>query len=489
MNIATVLTGSRDHDLPEKLVWAKPLVEDYQHNVYILGRVKQTWQIPRHFSSQNYNRLSLVCMYDSANSSVDYDISKQKDLENWLGISFRYLSSLDWRGFDRRNPKDIRASKETYRYLSYLTDFFRDFLMKNNIEIVVITMESFLWNLVLYYVARKLGIPIVTIVGSRFLPGKGVMFCKENFSDVWCWNEDEKVVQWEEICSLYANRAQAGSGKVGLASYWHPKPMFTNLSKAFKYVSIRRSMIQMYEYEKCALLPISTEIKRAIWATSKGILNRIFYQKPSGDKQFFFLPLHYEDDAQITLREPFTNQFDLVASISRCLPQGVQLYVKPHPDYVGTDIRFRDLLRISKLSNVRILHPRIPAIALIKGSVGVITLNSTTGFEALIFEKPLISLGHDFYCREDLCYLVRDWDELPAVIFKVFQERKNPSSVEHIRNFVKMVYANSVFTAGSIGDGVDPFTNDDGAKIALVLDKIFRNIKNRAGSEFQLQSK
>lgn len=478
MNIATVLTGSRDHDLPGKLAWAKPLVKDYQHNVYILGRVKQAWQIPEHLSSKNYNRLSLVGMYDSVNSSVNYDISKQKDLENWLGISFRYLGSLDWRGFDRRNPKDIRASKETYRYLSYLTDFFRDFLMKNSIEIVVTTLESFLWNLVLYYVARKLDISIVTIVGSRF-PGKGVMFCKENFSDLWCWNEDEKVVQWEEICSLYANRTQAGSGKVGLASYWHPKPMFTNLSKAFKYVSIRRSMIKMYEYEKCALLPISTEIKKAIWATSKGILNRIFYQKPSGDKQFFFLPLHYEDDAQITFREPFTNQFDLVASISRCLPQGVKLYVKPHPEYVGTDIRFRDLLRISKLSNVRILHPRIPAISLIKDSIGVITLNSTTGLEAMIFDKPVISLGHDFYCREDLCYLVRDWDELPAVIFKVFQERKTRSSAEYVRNFVKMVYANSMLTNGGISFADDPLTDDDGANMAYALDRIFRKIRKR----------
>lgn len=420
--------------------------------------------------------VSLVSMYDYENLDVDYDISKQKALESWLNVSFWYLNSLDWRGFNKRNCAYSRDSGETYRYLSYLTDFFRDFFVKNSIDIVIVPMESFLWNLVAYYVAKRLGVSVVTIVASR-VPKRGIMFCKEDFTNLWCWNEDGKEVQWEEIYSLYAGITEVKYENAGLAAYWHPKSMFDNLNKALKYIQTRRSMVRMYKYEKSALLPVTTEVTRAIWATIKGVLNRVFFQKPVRNDQFFFFPLHCEDDANITMMEPFTNQFELVTSISRCLPQGVKLYVKPHPGNMGTDIRFRDFLRISNLKNVRMLHPLVSPISLIKSSIGVITLNSTTGFEAMIFNKPVISLGHDFYCRPDLCYMVREWGELPDIIFKVFRERTPRSSPRHVRDFAKLVYRNTVFTKGGTDSADDPLADEDGAKMAYALDKIFRKIE------------
>ena len=420
--------------------------------------------------------VSLVSMYDYENLDVDYDISKQKALESWLNVSFRYLSSLDWRGFNKRNCADSRDIGETYRYLSYLIDFFRDFFVKNSIDIVTISLECFLWNLVAYYVARRLGIPVINMVSSRF-PKRGLMFGTEDSTAFWCWNEDAKEVHWDEIYSFYAGRTEVRYENAGLASYWHPKSMFDNLNKARKYLATRGFMARTYKYEKVALLPVTTEVTRAIWATIRGIINRAFFQQPVCDEQFFFLPLHYEDDANITMMEPFTNQFELVGSISRCLPQGVKLYVKPHPGYMGTDIRFRDFLRISKLKNVRILHPLVSPISLIKDSIGVITLNNTTGFEAMIFDKPVISLGHDFYCRPDLCYMVKAWDELPDIIFKVFRERTPRSSPGHFRNFAKLVYRNTVFTKGDIYFADDPLTDEDGTNVAYALDKIFRKIE------------
>jgi capsule polysaccharide modification protein KpsS len=234
-------------------------------------------------------------------------------------------------------------------------------------------------------------------------------------------------------------------------------------------------MVQSVYHEETALMPLSAEIYRAMWATLKGIINPVFWKQPT-DEDFFFYPFHFEDDANITMWEPFTSQVELVQSISRCLPIGVKLYIKPHPAYMGIDIRVLDLLRLSKLPNVKILHPSIPAISLVKKCVGVITLNSTTGFDTIILNKPVISLGHDFYCHPNLVYIVKEWGELPAIISKVYQTRKPRATPNTIKSFVKNIYKNTILTQGDVAFAEDPLTSEDGEKIAFALDKILRKL-------------
>jgi len=480
MNVATVLVATFDQDFAEKLAWARPLADNYGHHVYIVGRVKEAWLAPDLLPPGYCKSLSLVCMHASPNLDLNYDSSKQRELESWLGVSFKYLSSLDWRFFDRTNCKDARRYKDVYNYLAALTDYFRDFLVSENIETVVVGLEILPWSLIFYYTAKRLGIPIITMVSSRF-PRQGVMLCKEDYADLWEWNGSEGS-QWQEMLSLYSNKVRGDRRQVKLLRYWRPKIMVDIPRRMHRYTSIRSSMIRICTHERCAIPPLRIDIKRVIEASLRRILNTVFYQKMSSNDQFFFFPLHFENDAQLTLREPFANQFKVVTTIARCLPQGVWLYVKPHPHYVATDVRFQDLRKISRLPNVRILNPLVPSIRVIRDSIGVITLNSTTGFEAMILDKPVISLGHDFYCREDLCYLIRDWNELPAAIFKVMQQGKPPSSTEEIRDFVNTVYKNTVFTTGQISEASDNcFTADDGKRIAFALDKVLQRIGSTGG--------
>ena len=79
----------------------------------------------------------------------------------------------------------------------------------------------------------------------------------------------------------------------------------------------------------------------------------LILKKPCYDDKFFLFPLHYEKDAQITFKEPLIHQVELIRDVSRSMPSGYFLYVKPHPHYLGTDFSFSDLLGISKLKNVK----------------------------------------------------------------------------------------------------------------------------------------
>ena len=454
MNVATILTGSRDHDLPTKLAWAIPL-ERRGHNVFIVGRTNQPY---------------VTCMYDEPYK--EYPISLQQDIERWLGLPFKYISSLDWRSFNKRDCSDIKKMSEVNQYLTFLTIWFQDFYIKNKIDVLTFQMESFPWNLIGYYVARKLNIPVVDMKGPRF-PKKGMMFGNNDHAHIWGWN-DAPDPSWEEILSYYQEKKFLRF-EGGLQSLWSPKNIQNNLSKALHYVKTKRTMETISPYEKTALLPLQSEIYRALWSTLKGIINPLFWKQPL-EEEYLFYPFHYEDDASLTVLEPLTNQIDLVNSISRCLPIGVKLYIKPHPAFMGTDIRFLDLLHLSKLPNVRIIHPTVSPVSLIKNSIGVITINSTTGFEAMIQGKPVITVGNDFYCNENYCYVVKDWGDLPRVISGVCRDRKPQSTAEVTQNFIKSIYKNIVFTQGDIFFAEDPLTTSDGERIAFALDKIYKKL-------------
>ena len=451
MNICTILTGSRGHDLPCKLAWAKPL-EQKGHNVFIVGRTKQQ---------------DIISMYGDPHTV--YRLSLQQDMEKWLGVPYSYIGTLDWRTFNRQSHTDTKNTEQVNQYLTFLTIWFQHFYITNKIDALVFIFESFPWNLIAYYVARKMGIPVINIMGTRF-PKRGIMLGDNGNTFIHNWNNNPDP-EWEEITSLYQERTFNKIKGVGLSNFWSPQNLQNNLSKALQYIKTQKSMSNISPYEKTALPPLWGEIDKVIWSTLKSFTNPIFWEKVR-DEEYFFYPFHLEDDANVSLAEPFTSQVELIKGISRSLPVNVKLYIKPHPVYKGADMRIKDLLTLSELKNVRIIDPSVSSVSVINKAIGLITLNSTAGFEAMILNKPVISLGHDFYCHPNLLYLVREWHDLPKTILEVYKERKPLASTETVELFAKFIYKNTIFTQGDVAYAEDPFTPSDGERIAFAIGKI-----------------
>jgi len=149
------------------------------------------------------------------------------------------------------------------------------------------------------------------------------------------------------------------------------------------------------------------------------------------------------------------------------------LSVKPHPHYLGTDISLSDFYKLSKLKNLKIMNPSLPPIKLIKNSKGVITFNSTTGFEALIHDVPVITLGHDFYCKDELCFVVRDINDLPS---KLLESQIRKKDRDKIKEFIEKVYLNTIWV-DRLGYTYDKcgLMKEDGEKIASSLNEILDN--------------
>ncbi|MBR9765562.1 MAG: nitrogen fixation protein FixF [Rhodobacteraceae bacterium] len=139
---------------------------------------------------------------------------------------------------------------------------------------------------------------------------------------------------------------------------------------------------------------------------------------------FIFVPFQVPSDMQVTLHSPWVRDMgaflDVICDLADRLP-GERFVIKEHPSF--------------KLSvKGRRSHPRVTfangnvTSELIRDARAVITLNSTVGIEALLLERPVITLGAACYNIEGLvrhapnaqaleaAVAARDWQADPQLV-------------------------------------------------------------------------
>jgi hypothetical protein len=154
------------------------------------------------------------------------------------------------------------------------------------------------------------------------------------------------------------------------------------------------------------------------------LLNR-FYIAELPDKPYIYFPLHVLLDLQLTTRCPeYLDQLALVEYISRCLPYGYSLLIKEHPASIGA-YSYRRIKKILDQGNhVQIVHPGMNSYDIVENSECVITINSKVGVEAIVQQKPVVTLGPAFYRDKGLTIDVNNLRCLPKAIRKALDSGK-----------------------------------------------------------------
>ena len=70
-----------------------------------------------------------------------------------------------------------------------------------------------------------------------------------------------------------------------------------------------------------------------------------------------------------------------------------------------------------KIPNVRLLSRSFPAKAIIAQSEGVVTLNGTAGFEALLMGKQVYCFGHNMYSFMSRVHCIHNIRDLRSIIY------------------------------------------------------------------------
>ena len=121
------------------------------------------------------------------------------------------------------------------------------------------------------------------------------------------------------------------------------------------------------------------------------------------ESDYIFIPFQVSDDSQLLIQDSWIrDNKSLVISVANGLRQlGIKrkIVIKEHPR------EFRNINYSEILKHEDILFSKAGTIDLISRSNLVITINSTVGFEAVVFGKPVIITGSSLY--ESIPFIVK----------------------------------------------------------------------------------
>lgn len=148
------------------------------------------------------------------------------------------------------------------------------------------------------------------------------------------------------------------------------------------------------------------------------------FETPDYSEKFVLFPLHIQPEASTLIWAPFfVNQLEVVNSLAKSVPVDYKVYVKEHRANFGNRgmAYYREL---KKNPNVKILAPWENTQKLIQKSSIVVTITGTVGWESILWEKPVITMGNVFFNAFDHVRQITDYTKLPAVIKEILNNYK-----------------------------------------------------------------
>jgi len=183
--------------------------------------------------------------------------------------------------------------------------------------------------------------------------------------------------------------------------------------------------------------------------------------------KFIFLALQVEIDTQIVYYSPlYQKMIEVVNDVFKNKPSDVNLVVKPHPLWQKEEM----LKAINQLANDRndiFLDVESSTHSLIKQSIGTVVINSTVGFEALTYYKPVVVLGQAFYGHKGFTIDVNHGNDLKTALQAI--EGFQPD-ISRLNSFLYDVIFNYLYIYKSADKAMNTFQAEQfGEKILELI--------------------
>ena len=193
-----------------------------------------------------------------------------------------------------------------------------------------------------------------------------------------------------------------------------------------------------YAYLLLKYRKIPTNLRQYFWPLiQKAYDYSGIFEKPNSSDKYVLFPLHFQPEASTLIHGKwYVDQATLIENLSRSIPITHKLYVKEHSSGYGNR-RFKFYKRIKRLPNVKLIGPHENNFKLIKNCSLLATITGSSGWEALLFQKPVITFGNMFYNLLEETKRVEKIEELPAIIKERLDKKINYSNLV---NFVAAVF-------------------------------------------------
>jgi hypothetical protein len=293
---------------------------------------------------------------------------------------------------------------------SALLSFYTNILQEHKIDAIIFENVSDTFAYFAWHVCRQLNVAYCGVTTSR-LPGRYTLTSDPLSESALIAGNMSRIHSGElkvpnevsEWCARYIESIDKvvpdymhfnGLDKVGFTSRSDNRDRFRVFFYALKHLmddhyyafKVGNPLVRRVQFFK---MPLSRRFR----------VSRLdkYYTEADGDEQYLLYPLHVHPEASTSVLAPtYIDEYEVIRNIAFNLPEGVRLYVKDHVSAFGRPaIKFYE--SIARLPNVKLIRPFAATKELIRGSMAVITLTGTVGYEALLLGKRVFLYGNVFY--------------------------------------------------------------------------------------------
>jgi Capsule polysaccharide biosynthesis protein len=191
------------------------------------------------------------------------------------------------------------------------------------------------------------------------------------------------------------------------------------------------------------------------------------YEEIDATRPFVYFPLHVTDDFKIKRVIPHcADQGSLIRQVADALPQGYDLVLKEHPVSIGRNPVLM-LRRLAHAENIRLVDPYTSSHDLIQRSRAVAVISSTVGLEALLYGKPVLTMGQPFYSGYGVTLDIDSFREIATAVPALLEFEPDRERI------LRFLHAAMRSTYDGAPGGVDP-SDENASRLARSLDEAAR---------------
>ncbi len=324
--------------------------------------------------------------------------------------------------------------------LDALLDNVSQFFEKTNPDLVVSFGTSNVGDYLFYLYAKSKSIPFLqlkaTKISNRVSLNDDIVGLSSHINTLY----QGKVTFAENVTSeakQYIDQVQKTGVQYEGAILQKEKvdvvKIFTSIAKGI-YADIRRLRNPVYRadnhLEIYSLLQLHEKVINPLRFKYQSLMlkNKVLeYEELDNIGDFVFYPLHFEPEVSMqVVGRPYQNQIELIRNISLSLPAGMKIVIKEHPRSKG----FRSLGYYKKLlsiPNVYLTDYRTSTNLVAKKSSLVAVISGSTGLEAAIIGRPVITFGKPVYnvLSDNMVKHIVDLNQLGQNIKELLKDYKH----------------------------------------------------------------
>jgi hypothetical protein len=344
------------------------------------------------------------------------DFNKLKSLEKKFSLQLQKLVYAD-RSFYKYNYYHKFSDEEIFSIVQQELELYEQVLDEIQPDFIVMRTPEFQDIDIFSEVCKSKNIPLLLLTTARI--GSRYKITSDPNSPL-VFNKSDKNFEIKDFPSLRKYVEDFSKSHKKFLKDAQIKE--SNKLNILKLIFSTYSSSNINSYRDVGRTPWNT-IMKGITLHMKSVARKSFLDKNTlksfeSKRPFAYFPLHMEPERSLLRKAQFfTDQINVIKNVIQSLPVEIDLFVKEHPSMqlIGwREIKYYK--EIMNLPRVKLIHPSVSNLDLIRNSSLVIAIAGTTALESAFYEKPSVVFS-DVDCSSlSSVFKVRYLEELPKII-------------------------------------------------------------------------